>query len=262
MGYFVHPTAVIEPTARLGSDVTIGPLCYVGPDVVLGQGCELQPHATVLGPTVLGSRNVVHAHAVIGGSPQDRTHAGEPTCLEVGDGNVFREHVTVHRGTVKGGGLTRLGSNGLYMVGAHVAHDCRIGDRVTLTNRVSLGGHVVVGDGVICAGHVAVAPFVRLGRLAFIAGGAMVERDVPPFVIAGGDRARVVAINRIGLRRAGVPDESIHALSVAVRTLFRSRRPMAEGARELRTSTTDDLVRELVESMGDPLGPREPKASR
>lgn len=253
MATLIHPTAVVDPTASLGADVVIGPLCHVGPEVVLGDRTELRSHAVLLGPTSVGADNVIHAHAVLGDAPQDRSHRGEPTRLEVGDRNVFREHVTVHRGTVKGGGVTSLGSDGLLMVGAHVAHDCVLGDRVTLTNNVSLGGHVRVEDGAVCGGHVAVAPFVRLGTLAFIAGGSMVERDVPPFVVAAGDRARVVSLNRVGLRRAGVPEASVAALRDAFRALFRPGRPLAEAVRILEVEVVDPYARQLVRAMGESL---------
>jgi UDP-N-acetylglucosamine acyltransferase len=165
----------------------------------------------------------------------------------IGNRNEFREHVTVHRGTEKGGGVTRIGSDNLVMVGAHIAHDCSIGDSVVLTNQVALGGHVEVQSNVVCGGLVAVAPFVRLGRGAFIAGGAMVERDVPPFMIASGDRARVRALNRVGLRRMGVPESSRRCLKRAVSTLFRSRDPLAVRLERVeRELGADGYVQELI----------------
>jgi UDP-N-acetylglucosamine acyltransferase len=250
----VHASAIVEPSARLAPGVVVGPLAYVGHEVSLGEGTELLHHASVVGPAVLGSRNQVHAHAVIGGAPQDRSYRGEATRLEVGDDNVFREHVTVHRGTGKGGGLTRIGSQGLFMAGAHVAHDCLLGDRVTLTNNTSLGGHVVVEDGAVVGGHVAVAPFVRLGTLCFVAGGAMVERSVPPYVVAAGDRARIVALNRVGLDRAGVPAESRAALKETFRQLFRTSRPLVRAVEELSSPQRQDpraraLVRFVAEQL-------------
>lgn len=244
----IHPTAIVDASARIAAAVVIGPFCYVGPGVELGEGSELVAHVTVLGPARLGRRNRIHAYAALGDAPQDRSFEGEPTTLAIGDDNVFREHVTVHRGTSKGGGVTRVGSRCLFMVGAHVAHDARIEDDVTLTNLTTLGGHVQVGAGAVCAGHVAVAPFVRLGRSCFVAAGAKVERDVPPFVIAAGDRARVRALNRVGLRRAQVPEPSRRALKRAFRMLFRSELVMQEAIARVEAELgADACVRELVQ---------------
>jgi UDP-N-acetylglucosamine acyltransferase len=205
-------------------------------------------HATVLGPCRLGRRNVVFPHATVGAPPQDRSYTGEPTELSVGDDVVFRESVTVHRGTVKGGGQTRIGHGCLLMVGAHVAHDCVLDDRVTLTNYTSLGGHVVIGARAVIGGHVAIAPFVRVGELAFAAGGAMIERDVPPYVIVSGDRARVRGLNRVGLERAEVPAPSREALDRAYRMLWLSRVPLAVAAKGVAAELgTDPYVRRLLD---------------
>ena len=240
MGARVHPTAVVDPTARLADGVVVGALAVVGPDVELGEGTELLPHASVLGPARLGRRNRIHPHAVVGGAPQDRSFRGEPTELVVGDDNVFREFVTVHRGTVKGGGVTKVGSGCLFMVGCHVAHDVVVGDFVTLTNTTSLGGHVVVGDRFVSGGHVAVAPFVRLGELAFAAGGALIERHVPPYLIVSGDRARVRGVNRVGLKRAEVSESSQRVLADLYRVLYRSGVPLRVAAERARDEFRED----------------------
>lgn len=245
MARFVHPSAVVEPGTRLGEDVRIGPLCYVASEAEIGPRSELVAQATILGRTRLGADNQVFPSATLGAAPQDRSYSGEPTELVIGAGNVFREGVTVHRGTVKGGGITRIGSECLLMAGAHVAHDCVLGDRVVLTNNTVLGGHVIVEEGVTCGGHVAVAPFVRLGRLSFAAGGACIEHDVPPFVIVAGDRARVRALNVVGLRRAGVPDASMRALKSAFRHVFRGKAPRRVAVETLSTAG-DPYVEELV----------------
>lgn len=216
----VHPSAVIHSDATLQGDVAVGPFCVVGAGVTLGPGTRLLSHVTLEGPTRLGARNTVHPFAVLGGDPQHRDYRGGTTHLEVGDDNVFREHVTVHRGTPEGGAITRIGDRCLLMAGAHVGHDGRLGDHVTLTNGTLLAGHVEVDDWVVTAGHVAVAPFVRIGTSAFLAGNAMVERDVPPFMIAAGDRATVRAINRIGLARRGVPESSRVAIKQAFHKVF------------------------------------------
>jgi UDP-N-acetylglucosamine acyltransferase len=244
----VHPTAIVDARATLADGVKVGPYCQVGPGVVIGAGSELSAHAVVLGPTRMGRGNRVHPFAVIGGTPQDRSYMGEETQLEIGDHNVFREHVTVQRGTHKGGGVTRIGSRCLLMVGAHVAHDVCIADDVTLTNLTTLGGHVVVGPGAVCGGQVAVAQFVRLGRSCFVAGGARVERDIPPFTIAAGDRARVRALNRVGLERAGAPVPSRQALKRAFRVLFRSQVPRRAAIEHVRSELGHDAwVHELLE---------------
>lgn len=247
----IDPTAVVSSEAHLDDDVEIGPLCVVGPGVHLGRGTRLIANAVVLGPCSLGPGNVVHPGAVLGGEPQDRSYHDEPTTLAVGEGNVFREHVTVNRGTTKDRGETRIGSHGLFLAGSHVAHDCQVGDHVTLTNGTLLGGHVVIEDHVVTGGHVAVAPFVRLGEACFLAGGAMVERDVPPFVIAAGDRARVRALNRVGLLRCGVPEASVEALEKAFRQIFRAELPRATAASKLESDAiaTDPYVRKLLKAL-------------
>jgi UDP-N-acetylglucosamine acyltransferase len=243
----LHPTAVVSPCAKLGDGVVVGPLCVVGDDVEMGAGCKLLGSCTVLGPMRMGESNVVYPYAVLGGDPQDGSHAGQATRLEIGSGNVFREHVTVHRGTAKDRGTTRIGSEGLFMAGVHVAHDAVIGDGVTLANGTLLGGHVVVGDRVTTGGRAAIAPFVRIGEGAFIAAGAMVEIDVPPFVIVAGDRARVRALNRVGLRRQGVPDGSRRALATAFRTIYRGGAPLSESIRAVPEDLArDPYVKKLV----------------
>ncbi len=233
----MHPTAVVEPGAELEPGVSVGPFCVVGRDVRLGAGTRLIAHATVLGPTELGPDTLIFPYATLGAAPQDRTFRGEPTRLVAGPGCVFREQVTVHRGTTKGTGITRLGARCLLMAGAHVAHDCEIADDVVLTNLTTLGGHVIVQRGAVCGGQVAVAPYVRLGELCFVAGGARVEHDVPPFMIAQGDRARVRALNHVGITRASLPQASQDALKQAFKIIFGKQMPRTEGrkvaAREL-----------------------------
>ncbi|MFT3769034.1 MAG: acyl-ACP--UDP-N-acetylglucosamine O-acyltransferase [Minicystis sp.] len=246
----IHPTAVVAPDATLGAGVSVGPFAIVEAGVQVGEGTRVDAHAILRSGTRLGARNVVHPFAVIGGDPQERTYAGEPTRLEIGDGNVFREHVTVHRGSPKGGGLTRIGSGCLFMAGVHVAHDCLVGDRIELANGTLLAGHVIVGDFVVAGGGVAVAPFVRVGSRAFLAAGAMVERDVPPFVIAAGDRARVRALNRVGLQRSGVPEASRAALERAFRLVFRGDAPRAVAAAAL-ADDPDPFVRELAAALAE-----------
>ncbi|MBX3183231.1 MAG: acyl-ACP--UDP-N-acetylglucosamine O-acyltransferase [Polyangiaceae bacterium] len=246
---WVHPQAVVESGAELAEGVRVGPFCYVEAGAKLGPRCELVSHVVVRRGVSLGPDNQLYPFAVLGGPPQDRSYAGEACSVVVGAGNVFRESTTVHAGTAKGDAVTRVGDGGLFMVGAHVAHDCQVGDRVILTNYVSLGGHVVVEEGAVLGGHVAVAPFCRVGSLSFTAGGSMIERDVPPFVTAAGDRARVRGVNRVGLRRAAVPEPSVRALIRAERQLFHGAEPLQVAAKRLAQETSDPYVARLVESV-------------
>ena len=243
----IHPTAVVDPRAELAADVTVGPYAIVEPGVVLADGCELHAHAVVRGPTTLGPRCVVHPFAVVGGEPQAKRHAGGPSRLVCGEGNVFREHVTVHGGTE--GRTTRVGASNLFMVGAHVAHDVTVGSSCVLANGVQLAGHVVVEDWATFGGLAGVAQFVRVGESAFVAAMTGCERDVPPFVVVQGNRARVRGVNAVGLRRREVPAESIRALARAVRRLFHGTTTQADARRALE-GETDPYVLRLLASLG------------
>ncbi len=216
----LHPSAIVDPSAELHETASVGPFCVVGPGVQIGPDSRLLPHATIFGPTRLGARNVVHPFAVLGGDPQHRDYDGQATRLVIGDDNVFREHATVHRGTTQDSGVTRIGDGCLLMAGTHVGHDVSVGNRVTLTNGTLLGGHAELQDWVVAGGRVAVAPFARVGASAFLAGNAMVERDVPPFVVAAGDRATIRAINRVGLSRRDIPEPSRTAIKRAFHRIF------------------------------------------
>lgn len=234
-------TAHVHPSARLHPGVVLGPGAVVGPEAELQADCVLGPYAVVGPRTTLGPRCRLHAFAVVGGDAQDRrTPPDAPTRLVCGAENVFREHVTVSRGSLHGVGLTRLGAGNLLMAGVHVGHDCHLGDGITLANNVSLAGHVHVGDRVGIGGHAAVHQFVRLGTLSFIAANAMVSQDVPPGCLAAGDRARLYGLNVTGLRRAGVPAEVRRAWHSAFRWLCASHGgggedgDMAGHERELR----------------------------
>ncbi len=242
----VHPTAVVDRHAELAPDVIVGPYAIVEAGVILGAGCVLHPHAVVRGPAVLGPANVVHPFAVIGGQPQAKRHEGGPGRLEIGQQNVFREHVTVHGGTE--GRATRIGDHNLFMVGSHAAHDAEIGSHCVLANSVQLAGHAIVEDWATFGGLSGVAQFVRIGESAFVAAAAACERRVPPFVVVQGDRARVRGLNVVGLRRRGITEASIAALRGAVRKLWMSRTSRAEALRELE-GAADPYVRRLIESL-------------
>jgi UDP-N-acetylglucosamine acyltransferase len=242
----LHPTAVVDPRAELAADVVVGPYAIVEPGVVLAEGCVLHAHAVVRGPATLGPRCVVHPFAVVGGEPQAKKHAGGPARLTCGEGNVFREHVTVHGGTE--GRATRVGAGNLFMVGAHVAHDVTVGSACVFANSTQLAGHATVEDGVTFGGLSGVAQFVRIGEGAFVAAMTACERDVPPFVVVQGDRARVRGVNVVGLRRRGVPEESIAALRRAVHKLWLSQGTRAETLPEV-ARMPDPWVQRLVAAL-------------
>lgn len=242
----VHPTAIVDPRAEIARDVAIGPYAVVEGGVVLGRGCVLHPHAMVRGSTLLGAQNTVHPFAVVGGEPQAKRHAGGAGRLEVGEGNVFREHVTVHGGTE--GRATRIGADNLFMVGAHVAHDVEIGSHCVFANAVQLAGHAIVADWATFGGLSGIAQHVRVGESAFVAAAAACERNVPPFVVVQGDRARVRGVNVVGLRRRAVAEASIEALRRAVRKVWLSGTTRAEALRALEAER-DPFVRLLIASL-------------
>ena len=247
----IHPTAVIDERAQLADDVIVGAKCVVGGPVVMGAGCVLHPQAMVTGHTTMGAGNIVYPGAVVGAEPQDLKYDGEPTRLEIGDRNRFREHVTVHPGTLDGGGLTRIGSDNLFMVGSHVAHDCRLGNRIVLANHVLLAGHIQVGDRAILNGAAACHHFTTIGRLAYVGGLTRITQDVHPFTIVEGHPARIRGCNVIGMRRSGLGEEDVQRVKDAVRSIFLSKRSTAADAiADLEAQHGDDpLIAELLASI-------------
>jgi UDP-N-acetylglucosamine acyltransferase len=247
----IHPTAIVHPEAELASDVEIGPFSIVGARVTIGEGTRLASHVVLHGPLRMGRGNVVYPFSVLGTEAQHKTRAKErarSSEVTIGDHNEIREHVTIHQSA--GGGATRVGAFNLLMAGCHVAHDVTLGDHVTIANAVQLAGHAHVGDHVTFGGLSGVAQFVRVGESAFVAAGAMCEADVPPFVIVQGDRARVRALNKVGLRRRGVPEASITALEKAFRAIFKGSEPRAVAlARLTRIEPSDPWVRALREAL-------------
>ena len=224
----ISKLAVISPKAEVPDDVEVGPFCYVGPDVVLESGTVLHHRVTVVGHTRIGRNNVIYPNATVGTPPQDKTYCDEPTRVEMGDGNVIRECVTIHRGSTKEEGVTRVGSGCFLMACSHVAHDCVLDDGVIFGNNVLVGGHVHVGEGANLNGGAAIHPFTTVGRLAYIAGLTRIVQDVPPFMIVEGHPSRVRGINSVGMRRAGIPQEVIEAMAKAYRRIYRRGRPRAE----------------------------------
>jgi UDP-N-acetylglucosamine acyltransferase len=217
----IHPTAAVAPGAVIGAGCRIGPGCVIGPQVTLEDGVELVAHVVVDGITRIGAGARVFPFATIGLAPQDLKYKGEPTRCEIGARTLVREHATIHRGSVGGHGVTTVGADCMIMAVAHVAHDCALGDRVILANNVMLGGHVEIGDTVFVGGGTAIHQFVRIGRQAVIGGMSGVEADVIPYGSAMGNRARLIGLNLIGLKRRGFTRAQIHALRAAFRMLFR-----------------------------------------
>jgi UDP-N-acetylglucosamine acyltransferase len=244
----IHPTAVVEPGARLAEDVTVGPYCVVGAEVELGANVELVAHVVIAGRTRIGASTKVYPFASLGQPPQDLKYKGEPSHLLIGANNVIREHVTMSPGTAGGGLVTRVGDHGLFMVGVHIAHDCQVGDHVVMANCATLGGHVHVGDYAIFGGLTAVHQFVRIGRFAMIGGMSGVESDVIPFGSVMGDRARLSGLNIIGLKRRGFSRDDIHTLRTAYRLLFAQEGTMAERLEDVAGAYAENRpVMELVE---------------
>ncbi|WP_353859118.1 acyl-ACP--UDP-N-acetylglucosamine O-acyltransferase [Azospirillum formosense] len=233
MSVSIHPTAVVDPAAKLGEDVSIGPFCVVGQDVQLGDRVRLTSHVVVEGRTRIGEDSVIYPFASIGHRPQDLKFKGEPSELIIGRNNQIREHVTMSPGTEGGGMVTRIGDNGLFMVGVHVAHDCIVGNNAVLANNATLAGHVEVGDFVTIGGLSAVRQFVRIGSHAMIGGMSGVEKDVIPYGLVMGDRARLAGLNLVGLERRGFQKDEIHALRAAYRLLFGNEGTFAERMEEV-----------------------------
>lgn len=224
----IHPTAIINDTAKIGTDVKVGAYSIVGPDVVLGDAVELMSHVVVEGHTSVGAGTRIFPFSSIGHQPQDLKYHGEPSRLEIGERNVIREHVTMNPGTEGGGMLTKVGDECLFMVGAHVAHDCIVNNNVILVNNATLGGHVVIDDWAIIGGLAAVHQFVRIGRHAMIGGKTGVEHDVIPYGTVTGNRARLEGLNILGLKRRGFSRDEIHDIRKAYRLIFAEEGTMAE----------------------------------
>ncbi|WP_372890494.1 acyl-ACP--UDP-N-acetylglucosamine O-acyltransferase [Rhodosalinus sp.] len=247
MSATIHPSAVVEPGATLGEGCAIGPFCHVGPEVELGPGVELRSHVVVSGATRIGAGTVIFPFAVIGEVPQDLKFRGERTRLEIGARNRIREHVTMNCGTEGGGGVTRVGDDGLFMAGCHVAHDVQIGDRVILVNNAALAGHCVLEDEVIVGGLSGVHQFVRIGRGAIIGAVTMVTNDVIPHGLVQAPRGRLDGLNLVGLKRRGVSREDITALRAAFQMLAQGEGAFQDRARRLGEETRSAYVREIVD---------------
>lgn len=247
----IDPRAIVSPEARLAPDVEVGPFAIIGAGVEIGAGTWVGPHAVINGPTKLGRDCKVFQFASIGDAPQDKKYRGEPTRLEVGDRNVFREFCTVNRGTVGGHGVTRIGDDNLFMAYSHVAHDCIVGNRCVMSNCTALAGHVELGDWVILSGYAAVHQFCKIGAHAFLANNTAATRDVPPYLMVAGSPAEPRGINTEGLKRRGFSPEQIAHLKHAYRVLYRSGLKLAEAREQLaELAKTQPEVAPMVEFLG------------
>jgi len=244
----IHPQAVVAASAKLGEGVKVGAFAVVGEDVELGEGCVLHAHAVVQGPSSFGKNNVFYPFSVIGGDPQDYTFRGERTELAAGDGNIFREYVTVSRGTEKGGGKTNLGSGNFLLAYSHIGHDCQIGDQTLFVNGATLAGHVTVEDFATIGALSPVHQFCRIGRYAYIGASTVITQDVPPFSRVVTEReTKSFGINAIGLERKGFTPERLKALKTAYRLLLRSRMNTTQALAEMRKTLSESAdVQELI----------------
>ena len=234
----IHPTAIIDPGAIIGDETKVGPYCVIREDVKIGHGCMLHDHVSIEGATIIGDQNTFHSHSVIGGQSQDLKYSGEPTHLEIGNQNIFREFVTVNRGTDPGS-KTQIGSYGTFLAYSHIAHDCVVGDHVIFSNNGTLAGHVQMGDYAILGGLTAVHQFCRIGAHAITGGCSKIVQDVPPFMIADGNPAEIRSINAIGLERRGFGDEDIRSLKEAYKTIFLRKMTVADALEDLKNNSAE-----------------------
>lgn len=253
IGARIHPTAEVSPTAEIGRDVEIGPYSIIGPDVVIGDGTIIDSQVVVERWTTIGQHCRIKSHVVLGGEPQDMKFKGERSFLQIGDNNTLREFVTIHRATGEDE-YTRVGHNNMFMAYCHVGHNCTIGNDVTMANTVGISGHVVVEDRVVFGGMVGVHQFVRIGRLAFVGGLSKVVQDIPPFMAADGHPARVYDVNRVGLRRAGIPPEVRDNLKLIHKLLYRTpnlnvSRALEAIIEEVEPSLETDYLVQFIENI-------------
>ncbi|MEP6974019.1 MAG: acyl-ACP--UDP-N-acetylglucosamine O-acyltransferase [Spartobacteria bacterium] len=248
----IHPSAIVDPAALVGPGTVVGPFCIVAAGVSLGENCWLQNHVTLQGPLAAGRGNKFYAYCSIGQQTQDLKYRGEPTYLEIGDDNCFREFVTINRSTLESG-KTRIGSGGNFLAYSHVGHDCTVGDFVIFSNNGTLAGHVQVGDHAVIGGLTAVHQFCRIGRFAITGGCSKIVQDVPPFMIADGNPAEVRGINQVGLERAGYAPEKIKPIKEAFRIIYRGKMNTAQAMEALReklasSEEAQSIVRFVEES--------------
>ncbi len=235
----IHPSALVDPKAKIADNVSIGPFSVIGPDVEIGEGTVVGPHVVINGHTQIGKNNQIFQFASVGEANQDKKYKGEPTKTIIGDNNVIRESCTIHRGTVQDIGETRIGNNNLFMAYVHIAHDCVIADNCIFANHVTVAGHVHIDDWVIMAGFTGVHQFCKIGAHAFTAISSIVVKDIPPFVMADGHSARPRGLNKEGLRRRGFTPEAIRAIQKASKIYYRENRLSAEALEEIKNQYAD-----------------------
>ncbi len=238
----IHPTALVDPGARLGENVTIGPYAVIGAGVEIGEGTMVGPHAVIEGPTTIGRDNRIYQFASLGAAPQDKKYAGEPTRLEIGDRNTIREFCTFNRGTTQDAGTTRIGDDNWLMAYVHIAHDCVVGNQTIFANNAQIAGHVHVGDWAILGGFTVVHQFVRIGAHAMTGMGTILLQDVPPYVMANGNPSAPHGINAEGLKRRGFDPEAIAALRRAYKTLYRNGLKLEEACAEIIAAAKDEAA--------------------
>ncbi len=243
----IHKTSIIDPNAKISSKVRIGPYTIIGPNVEIDEETEIHSHVNITGNTKIGKNNIIYPFASIGNDPQDLKFQGEETKLEIGNNNKIREYVTINPGTTGGGGLTKVGNNCLFMVSAHIAHDCFVGNNVILANNVPLGGHAYIDDNAIIGGNSAVQQFTRVGKSAMIGGMCGVVRDIIPYGIAHGNRSVLQGLNLIGLRRKNIPNKEIMVLSDAYKEIFKNEN-LTENLNNLSYEFKNNaLVKDVIE---------------
>lgn len=218
----IHQTAIIDPSATIAENVSIGPYSIIGANVEIGADCKVGPHVVITGPTKIGKNNTIYQFSSIGADPQDKKYAGEPTLLEIGDNNLIRESVTINRGTVQGGGVTKIGNNNWIMAYVHIAHDCIVGNDNIIANNASLAGHVTIDDYVVLGGFTLISQFKKIGSYAFSAMGSVISRNVPPYVLVSGHMAKPVGVNVEGLRRRQFTDVQMKHIRQAYKLVYRS----------------------------------------
>ena len=242
----IHKTAIVDPKAKISTNVNIGPYSIIGANVEIGEDTDINSHVSIAGYTKIGKKNKIYPFASIGNNPQDLKYKGERSDLEIGNGNTIREYVSINPGTDGGGGLTKIGNNCLFMVSSHVAHDCVIGDNVVAVNNVAIGGHVQIDDNAIIGGNSAVHQFIRIGKFAMIGGMCAVIRDVIPYGLVHGNRSVLQGINLIGLRRNNVSNQDITLLSNAYKEIFKSEN-LSENLKNLSEDfKNNNLVIEIL----------------
>jgi UDP-N-acetylglucosamine acyltransferase len=244
----IHPTAILDATAKVPSSCNVGPYCHIGANVELGENCELMSHVVIQGPTKIGSNNRIFPFAALGIEPQDISYKGEPTRLEIGDNNVIREFVTINRGTSKGAGITRVGSHILIMAYSHIGHDCFVGDHAMMVNAATLAGHVTVEEWAVIGAMCPVHQFVRVGRHAYIGGGTVVTQDVLPFSMTSANReAHAYGLNKVGLQRRGFSEDRLKQLHRAYRYLLAAKMNTSQALEKLKAEERSDDVQYLID---------------